>query len=118
MDNTDLRLAALERVRICLQDLVDTARGSDTEDSIGSLLHLIKEAEDSLEVLAVLEGPDEVLDPEDVPDEDDAPPECELCEGQGFGNDAEGAVACPQCNGTGVQPENVRAIDDELGLDD
>jgi hypothetical protein len=120
----DQEAAAYGRIRQALQDLVETARGSDTEDTIGSILHLVKEGEDALEVLTILEGPEDQLSAEELAELDeeaelnDTPEPCELCDGQGFGADSEGAVACPQCNGTAVQPENVRRIDDELGLDD
>lgn len=115
--NQEISVTINERLRVTLQDLVDTIRGSDADDPIGSLFHLVKDAEQALEIVNVLEGPEESLDEDDIP-EDDSPPECECCEGQGFGADADGAVACPQCAGTGVQPEGVRSIDDELGLDD
>lgn len=116
--------AAYENVRQRLEDLVETIRGSDSDDPIGSLFHLVKDAEDALGVIAVLEGPDEELDADDIrrlneEESDDSPEPCEMCEGQGFGADGEGAVACPQCNGTGLQPEHVLPIDDDVSdLDD
>lgn len=94
------------------QELIDLLYGADPDDTIGSVMHVAEEAGEALARLRVLEhDPDEdfheariavnheaVMFPED---EDLDPDACDLCAGKGFGADDEGAVACPECNGTG-----------------
>jgi hypothetical protein len=103
--------AALANVRTLAEDLAESIDGHDEDDPIGAVKHLGKALADALSVLRIVEGPDDELDEAELAklagdeDEDDVPPECPMCEGQGFGADGDGAVACPTCHGTGVAEE-------------
>jgi hypothetical protein len=52
---------------------------------------------------------DRYLDPPD----DDEPPECERCDGSGaaWDDDVDGLFTCPDCNGTGYQPDDRDGFD-------
>lgn len=96
------------------QELLDVIYGADPDDPISSIMHLAEEAGEALGRLRVLEyDPDTAEDFHEAriaanheavmfPEDEDLDPDaCDLCAGKGFGADDEGAVACPQCNGTG-----------------
>lgn len=104
--------AAHAKLKLAAEDLLETIDGCDPDDPVGSLEHLTQDLRDALGTLAVLDGdaeevrpPGDYSDDGEDPEDPDKPPECDMCEGQGFGMDSEGAVACPQCQGTGTQPE-------------
>jgi len=103
--------AAIDKLKLAAGDMVEALYGCDPDDPVSSVLHWAKDLRDALSTVAILDGSAEgIQDDEDEDADPDLPPECDLCEGQGFGADGEGAVACPQCGGTGVQPEEWERI--------